>query len=163
MDSSAGPVRDDELDAVRELYREYRAYIESLYPIRPFEDGEIAGLPGRYRLFVLRRDGQVSGCVAWHVLGDGVAEMKRLYVRPATRGQGGGRRLAELVIADVRREGYQVLRLDTLEAMTGAIALYRSLGFTEIENYHGRPLPWALFFELRIADSSAGGGTPKAP
>ena len=148
MDSEIGFVRPDELDAVRALYREYRAYIEGLYPFRPFADDEIAALPGKYQLIVLRRAGEVAGCVAWHAWTNEIAEMKRLYVRPGKRGKGDGRRLAEFVIADVRRHGYATLRLDTLEAMTSAIALYRSLGFREIENYHGRPLPWALFFEL---------------
>jgi putative acetyltransferase len=150
MASEIGAVRADELDEVRQLYRDYRAYIESLYPFRPFEDAEILALPGRYQLIVYRCEGRVAGCVAWHHWSDGIAEMKRLYVGPAARGQGAGRQLTEYVIDEVRRLDYRTLRLDTLEAMTPAIALYRSLGFQEIENYHGRPLPWALFFELPL-------------
>lgn len=154
-DSEIGPARPDELDAVRALYRDYRAYIESLYPFRPFDDDEIAALPGGYHLFVLRRNHQVAGCVAWSHWSDGIAEMKRLYVHPAARAQGDGRRLTEYVIAEVRALGYRTLRLDTLEAMASAIALYRRLRFTEIENYHGRPLPWALFFEMRFTRSDS--------
>ena len=154
-DSEIGPARPDELDAVRALYRDYRAYIESLYPFRPFDDEEIAALPGRYRLLALRRNHQVAGCVAWHEWSDGIAEMKRLYVHPAARAQGDGRRLIESVITEVHALGYRTLRLDTLEAMTSAIALYRRLGFTEIANYHGHPLPWALFFELRLTRSDS--------
>lgn len=150
MDSEIGPARPDELAQVRQLYRDYRAYIEGLYSIRPFEDAEIEGLPGRYQLIVYRSGGQVAGCVAWHHWREGIAEMKRLYVPPTVRGQGVGRQLAAHVISEVRGLGYQTLRLDTLEAMTSAIALYRSLGFVEIDNYHGRPLPWALFFELNL-------------
>ena len=151
--ASIGPMRGHEREAVRQLYREYRAFIESLYPFRPFDDAEIEALPGQvyvFRSLTLIADAQVMGCAALRPLAPGIAELKRLYVQPQARGQQAGRRLTEYVIGEARVQGYQSLRLDTLEAMTGAIALYRSLGFVEIGNYHGRPLPWALFFEKAL-------------
>ena len=64
--------------------------------------------------------------------------MKRLYAIPAQRGQGVGRVLAEGIIAEARRLGYQQMLLDTLEFMREAQALYRSLGFVPTAAYFYR-------------------------
>jgi len=137
-----------QLDEVRSLIREY---IYSLNVAIWFEDDlerELAGLPGQYDPILL--SSQASGCVALRPLSDTVAEMKRLYVRPAHRGHGLGRRLAESIIQAARDRGYRSIRLDTLPWLDDAIALYRRLGFRDIPPYCYNPIPGALFLELTL-------------
>jgi GNAT superfamily N-acetyltransferase len=87
------------------------------------------------RLYLVRLDGAPVGTGALKPLGEHVAEIKRVYVRPQARGRGIARCVLERLLADAARLGYERVRLDTLEFMIEAIALYRSLGFTAIEPY----------------------------
>jgi ribosomal protein S18 acetylase RimI-like enzyme len=86
-------------------------------------------------LLIARRDGQSCGCAALGRLGQDVGEMRTLFVQPASRGAGAGRKLAEACLDQAQQLGYRAIRLDTLEFMDGAQALYRLMGFREIEPY----------------------------
>jgi putative acetyltransferase len=117
---------------------------------------ELAGLPGHYappdgRLLLAVHEGQLVGCVALHEWEHGICEMKRLYLRPAFRGKGLGRVLAESVIAEARNIGYQRMRLDTIEPiMKNAVEMYRKLGFREIAPYRPNPIAGAMYMELQL-------------
>ncbi len=133
-----------------------RAYERGLGISLCFQDfeSELAGLPGDYAppdggLILARGGGELVGVVALRALdrAAGICEMKRLYVAPAGRGQGLGRRLAEAVIAEARRLGYRAMRLDTLPSMREAQALYERLGFRDIANYNGNPVAGTRFLE----------------
>jgi GNAT superfamily N-acetyltransferase len=77
--------------------------------------------------------------------------MKRLYLRPRSRGKGLGRVLAERIIAEARQIGYQRMRLDTVEpVMKDAVAMYRKLGFKEIPPYCANPMAGTLYMELEL-------------
>ena len=83
---------------------------------------ELAALPAPYKppggaLLVAHAGSDVAGCVGLRALDDRTGEMKRLYVRPAYRTCGLGKRLVETVIQLARRAGYSELRLDTLPGM----------------------------------------------
>jgi ribosomal protein S18 acetylase RimI-like enzyme len=146
---------DADLRAAHDLFTEYADSLGIDLSFQDF-DRELDELPGAYappqgRLMLALSDEEAAGCVALRDLGDGVCEMKRLYVRPALRGRGLGRLLAEAVIAEARIAGYGVMRLDTLPSMAQAIPLYRSVGFREIEPYRFNPVEGATFFELNVA------------
>jgi GNAT superfamily N-acetyltransferase len=70
-------------------------------------------------------------------LGDGVGELKRMFVVPEARGQGHGRRLLEALEAAAADLGYERLRLDTAQSMTTAMSLYRRSGYRDIPDYNG--------------------------
>jgi putative acetyltransferase len=161
MGEARGPIvikqasEPKEIELAASLFREYQAAIEVDLCFQGFAE-ELAGLPGSYApprgaLLIAHVGNEVAGCVALRPLDEGSAEMKRLYVRDAFRGTGLGRRLAEAVIAAARAAGYSRMRLDTLDAMTEAISLYRALGFTEIDAYRPNPLPGPRYFELRLS------------
>jgi len=139
----------------RELFLEYAQSLGFSLCFQNF-DQELARLPGDYappdgRLLLAECDGQLAGCVALHKLGDGICEMKRLYVRPQFRGLKLGRALAHRVIAEARLIGYGHMRLDTVEpVMKDAVAMYRKLGFREIAPYCANPIAGALYMELEL-------------
>jgi putative acetyltransferase len=143
------------VDTVRGLFEEYSRGVGVDLCFQNFSK-ELAELPGDYRpprgaLLIALADGATAGCIALHAWDADVAEMKRLYVRPTARGSGLGRELTVATIDRARSAGYRRLRLDTLPSMQSAIALYRSLGFTEISPYRENPVPGSLFFELDLA------------
>jgi GNAT superfamily N-acetyltransferase len=92
----------------------------------------------------------VAGTVALRPMSIDLGEIRRLYVRPAVRGQGVGRALMVALINEARSAGYRDLRLETLEAMSEARELYRSLGFREVPPWrppstdHDRTVSMAL-------------------
>ena len=144
-----------ELDLARRLMREYVDSLGLDLSFQGFEE-EMAGLPGGYAppggaLFLAFVDGQAAGCAAVRRLGDGTAEMKRLFVRDAYRGLGLGSALGRATVERARELGYRSIKLDTLSIMTAAIALYRSLGFREVEAYRHNPLDGAKYFELELS------------
>lgn len=145
---------DRDIPDVRRLFREYADGLGVSLCFQGFEE-ELAGLPGKYeppagRLLLAWSGEDLAGCVALRPLEGDDCEMKRLYVRPAARGERLGRRLAERIIDEARAIGYRRICLDTLPAMVEARALYRSLGFGPIEPYVYNPVEGAMHLGLAL-------------
>lgn len=145
----------EDMAVVRELFGEYARWLGFSLAYQGFEE-ELAGLPGKYaqpagRLLLARAGEAVAGVVALRPLEAGICEMKRLYVRPAFRGERIGEALIERVIAEARAIGYRAMRLDTIVGkMPAAIALYRARGFVDIPAYYPSPVPGTAYMELRL-------------
>ena len=146
----------DDRAVVEALFREYVASLAEDISFQNVDD-ELAGLPGKYDrpagVVLIARDGaDAAGAVAYRMVEPGVCEMKRLYVRPAFRGTGLGRELANELIADARLRGYRTMLLDTLASMDAARALYRDLGVVPVAPYYDNPLPGVMYMALELAE-----------
>ena len=145
----------EQIAQARELFLEYARSLGFSLCFQSF-DKELAELPGSYappdgRLLLAQSDGQLAGCVALHKLEPNICEMKRLYLRPQFRGRGAGRVLADAILAEARRIGYERIRLDTVEpVMRDAVAMYRRIGFKEIAPYCENPMKGAIYMELLL-------------
>jgi putative acetyltransferase len=146
---------EKEIEQARELFQEYETGMGTTPCFQNFSQ-ELAQLPGDYgppagRLLLVSEDDQLAGCIALRKLGPCACEMKRLFLRPSFRGSGLGRILVDAVIQEARNIGYTRLRLETLPGkMDRAIALYHSLGFTEIPPYNENPVEATTFMELNL-------------
>jgi len=143
-----------EIATVRALFEEYAAGLGVDLCFQGF-DAELATLPGEYAppsgtLLLAWDDTQPLACVALRRFDQDTAELKRLYVRPAGRGLGLGRRLCEAVLEHARSTGYSRIRLDTLHDMHAAQALYRRLGFHPIPAYRHNPVPGTVYMEMEL-------------
>ncbi|MGC0415810.1 GNAT family N-acetyltransferase [Embleya sp. AB8] len=103
------------------------------------------GHPGAY--FTALLDGRPAGGVGVHLLDASTVEVKRLYVLPHARGHGIARALMTRLHAHARTIGATRSVLDCLPQRTGAINLYKALGYRDIPPYgndHG-PTPLDCF------------------
>jgi ribosomal protein S18 acetylase RimI-like enzyme len=147
----------DEIPIVKGLFQEYADSLNFDLDFQEFRE-ELEALPGKYSapsgsILVAKENGEIVGCVAVRPLGEEICEMKRLYVKPAHRRKNIGRKLALAIIDEAKRLGFRAMRLDTVEAMKEASALYRALGFRQIYAYCYNPVPGAMYFELKLAGS----------
>ena len=129
------------------------AYLSGLYPAESNHllDLEALSAPD-LRFLVARRGAEVLGCGALRVDPSGYGEVKRMFVPPAARGLGIGRRLLERIEQEARAEGLGWLRLETGIHQPEALALYRSSGFRDrgpFGEYREDPLSAFLEKELR--------------
>ncbi len=123
---------------VQELVSEIMADLTERYgggddtPVDPAEFD-----PPHGAFLVAWLDGAAVGCVGWrsHAGTDDVAELKRLFVRPAARGRGVAKALLRAVEDSARAAGRKRMILETGAAQPEAIALYQKSGYARIENF----------------------------
>jgi ribosomal protein S18 acetylase RimI-like enzyme len=144
----------EDVPLVRTFFQEYAAEIKIDLCFQGFAE-ELDGLPGKYApphggLWLAVDGNDTAGCIALRPLDENICEIKRLYVRPAFRGRGVGRLLAAHALTEATARGYKRACLDTLSSMTTAIALYKSLGFAEIEPYCYNPSSEARYFDKAL-------------
>jgi GNAT superfamily N-acetyltransferase len=137
-----------------QLFREYAASLDFDLGFQDFED-ELHHLQAHYGppkgciLLAIAAE-QPAGCIAIRPFSETQAELKRMFVQPAFRGQSIGRKLLREIFAKAAQAGYRSILLDTVPAMEDAIHLYRQTGFADIAPYRFNPIPGALFMEAII-------------
>ncbi len=153
-----------DVEDARDILREYTAWglaltagMSEVPTFHGLED-ELATLPGIYappagRLLLARLDGRPAGTIALKGHDAATAEIKRLYVRPDSRGHDVGRRLVATVIAEARASGYRRLILDSHVSMTSAHRIYEGAGFRRVavpDDFPEDLRPIAIFMEADL-------------
>ena len=115
-------------------------------------------LPPEGRLALARsQDGRLMGCGALRRIRPNAVEMKRMFVRPEAQGQGLGRKLFEMRIAEARKMGCRVIYADTVRGNRSMLSMYEKYGFQYIPRYpeNANPPefePYLVFLEYRIPE-----------
>jgi GNAT superfamily N-acetyltransferase len=152
------PDTEEALQDTQAIFREYALQLGVDLCFQGFE-AELASLPGQYAapagaLLLARVDGQVAGCGGMRPLPEvdypDACEMKRLYVRPAFRGHGLGRLIAQALMDHALQAGYSTMLLDTLDEMEAARGLYQTLGFIEVPPYYFNPIAGAHYLKADL-------------
>jgi len=121
--------RDSPTPEVRQLVDELDGALAALY-----SEDQRHGLPlaqlfqPSVRFFVVRWDGVAAGCGGVEI-GNGDAELKRMFTRPPMRRRGVARALLQRLEAAACGAGAALLRLETGVHQPEAIALYERAGF----------------------------------
>ena len=110
----------------------------------PVEDARTLRAP--YGTFLLARsEGHTVACGGVRRLGEGVAEVKRMWVGEDWRGAGLGARMLRELEAAAARLGHDRVRLDTNGTLVEAVAMYDRAGYRRIERYNDNPYASAWF------------------
>jgi len=157
----------EDLETVRRLLREYRAWLFDHVPTDGTDDPvlpvglrrideEIMGLPGVYgrprgEIVLAFRDREVVACGALREFEPKIGEIRRVYVRGDHRGPGFGPILTRALLDHAHSLGFERVRVDTLSTMVAAIQFYQDIGFRPIPSYWPHPVPGALFFEIEMS------------
>ena len=124
-----------------------RAYVEELSarfddgfdPARSISAADHEMTPPAGLFLVATLHGEPAGCGALKFHPGAPAEIKRMWVAPAARGLGLGRRLLAELEARAAAHGVRVLRLETNQTLTEAISLYRTAGYREVPAFNDEP------------------------
>jgi GNAT superfamily N-acetyltransferase len=160
--ASAASIREAttaaDMALARALFGEYARWLKVDLCFQGFDE-ELRTLPGAYapprgRLLLAGVDGDAFACIALRPLAEPAGgEVKRLYVQPSHRGEGWGRRLVGALLAEARAIGYAELKLDTLDWMNAARALYEQTGFRACAPYYVNPSPGVVYMSLQLRDA----------
>lgn len=117
--------------------------IAALYPLKEGNPGPSAtpedlAPPGGAFVALYEGDRAVAGGGVKR-LADGIGEIKRMYVVPDRRGAGLSRALLVALEDAARDLGYERVRLDTGVHQPAALHLYRSTGYSDIDDYNDNP------------------------
>ena len=145
------PERPDTPDAIA-LIAELEAYLEPLYPRESRHGYSVEKLIAEaVAFFLIREDGAPAGCGGIKLFGTEYGEIKRMYVRPQSRGRGFAKMMLNHLADYAQSQGVATLRLETGIHQHAAIALYEQMGFQQIRpfgNYKFDPL--SRCYEKRI-------------
>ena len=140
-------------DAI-ELFKEYAASLNISLAFQHFDEElktvhQMYGAPEGLLLLVYDLNIPIA-CAAFRKIEDDTCEVKRMYVKPTYRRHQIGDQLMNILISSAKSVGYKCMRLDTLNTMIPAIALYKKHGFNEREAYYFNPNENTVYMEKAL-------------
>ncbi|MFW9884777.1 MAG: GNAT family N-acetyltransferase, partial [Candidatus Thorarchaeota archaeon] len=116
--------------------------------------------PPKGFVLVLEDEEKLVGMGVIKTIGEGIGEVRRMYIRPEYRGRGYGKELMQKLLNQAEEVGYFTLRLETADFMRAALNVYRSSGFKERGEYPGLEVPewyrpYCIFMEKKLTSEHA--------
>ncbi|CAN5510221.1 hypothetical protein BH09BAC4_BH09BAC4_11460 [soil metagenome] len=162
----------DDLEAVKKLWFDYLVWgndnMQERYGVHPHNPQEAVEQdiqqigkfqPPYGQLILAIYEGEVYGLGSLKSITPEIGELKRMFVDPASRRIGAGRAILEGLLLEAKKVGYKKIRLDSPKFMEAAHALYRRVGFRDIDAYPEMEIPaefkdCLLFMELDLTDDA---------
>ena len=145
---------DEEFGNATKLFKAYAAWLNIDLGFQHFDE-ELMELKIMYGLpeggiILCKSEIEFIGCAGIRKLNGNIAELKRMFIKPAYQKQGAGKALLQNAVELAKKLNYKIIRLDTLNYMKDAIKLYKQYGFYEIPAYYNNPNDTAIYFELKL-------------
>lgn len=134
------------------LIAELDAYQDTLYPPEARYALDLTSLEQSNVLFAVARssEGVVIGCCAL-VLDGKISELKRMYVRPESRGQGAAAKLLVKLELEAEKVGCELIQLETGPLQNEALAFYKKNGFSNCGAFGNYPEhPFSVFMQKKL-------------
>ena len=139
-----------------QLFQEYANSLNISLDFQHFDEelniiSSMYGPPDGHLIIVYLADTPIA-CAAYRKIEEGICEVKRMYVKPSYRKEQIGDKMLSELISKATLNGYQLMRLDTLDSMIPAITLYKKHGFHEIDAYYFNPNKNTVYMEKSLMD-----------
>jgi len=142
--------KDGQIEEVQQLCRDFVTWLLEEFPeqrdaiLTYFEPAKwqttLSELPNIHArpkgaMLLATLNDKPVGCIMYHQMEPGIAEIKRLFVSRSAHGTGAGKALVAEVLARIRADGYDKARLDTTHFLKAAVSLYESAGFKKVDPF----------------------------
>jgi GNAT superfamily N-acetyltransferase len=144
--------RPDTVDAMA-MISELETHLAKHYPQESRHGYSVDKLLAQgVAFFVIRNHGAAVGCGGIQLVGTEYGELKRMFVKPESRGLGYARLLLEHLENHARSHGIALVRLETGIHQSAAIKLYERAGYHRIPPFADyREDPLSRCYEKRLS------------
>ncbi len=148
------PTNTLQLNDAVQLFNEYANSLDISLDFQNFQEElniihTMYGSPTGCLLLVYENELPIA-CAAYRKIEEGICELKRMYIKPEFRRMQIGQTLLIKLSNKATMNGYQLMRLDTLDTMLPALHLYRKNGFYEIRAYCHNPNEGVVYMEKKL-------------
>ncbi len=145
---------EESAEVIKNLLNEYFADLKKDFEAVCYETDQnpLQYCSNGQQFWILKDGNQIAGCIAARPLTDKTCEVRRLYLKPAYRGNGYATFLIELVERWAITNGFEEIYLDSYKRMKPAASLYSKLGYSETEKYNDHPAD--LFMKKKLNQSA---------